>query len=247
MLHRLSFVTRAVLLGATVTLAACNWVLGLPEGIQADGGGGSGASAPGGGGNGAGPTEAGGGGGGNGAGGNGGGGNGGGGNDSGGGGSCPPEETQPEGVLFTQNGSFEMVDTDWSVTGGVSEPSVVAGGFCGCSYAEVTLDGSYGELRYIDTRTLPLGTTLRLRARIKAPDSVDVFAEMRGDNVALTPHETFGDDSLDEEGADGWRLAERMWVADSDLPDPHLAIAFDGSAGQVVGVDCVRLTYELPP
>lgn len=227
----------ALLCAAT---SGCNLLLGLDAGSERGGGGaggsGTGAGASGGGGSGgeAGAEP------------EGGGGtiSTGGGDEGGAGGAgCAPEENAGPGREIVANGSFESGVSSWIPS---SLPALtIVDGFCGCQAAEIELPGNYGELRNASFTVLPAGTTVRARARLRAPDSVAAALNVRGSNNDLEPPAQFMNDADDTEGSDGWRLAEITWtVPPFELEQTIAYIAVDGGAGQLVALDCISVTVE---
>lgn len=162
---------------------------------------------------------------------------------TGGTGGCPPEETAGPGTEVASNGSFESGTTNW--TSDFSPFDIHAGGFCGCQAGHTVLDGNYGELRYLELFSAPMGATIHFRVRIQAPDTVSAQVHVKHDAGVLAGAAVdFLPDGADPEGVDGWRLAAGEYVTDSVWADTYLDVAFDSSPGQSVLVDCLTITTE---
>jgi hypothetical protein len=219
---------------------ACNTILELDEiSVRADGEGGAGSAVGAGGAGGAPPMTSSNTGGGGGSEPSGGGGNGGGG--------CLPEESAGPGVEQLYNGSFEDFVDDWGWLQ-IDDIDTVELAFCGCSAATFTLSGTPQELRTYFIDVPEPGDTLHARARVFAPDNVDVtmyVADMIPEENQLGPPETFLPDADDTEGVDGWRLAEATWIVpENDTVDTRLVLTFHGASDEPVRVDCVDVTLQ---
>ena len=148
-----------------------------------------------------------------------------------------------QGTEIVLNRSFESFASSWMVTGGFPALSFDSDSFCGCTAATLTLPGGYGEVRSTSLVPVAAGSTLRLRARMRAPDSVAADIVIRGDAVNVEPPFNFQVDSADG-ATDGWRLAEGTTTTSTDLSAAGLVIELDGSAGVEVAFDCISATWE---
>ncbi|MFO0547319.1 MAG: hypothetical protein U0271_02965 [Polyangiaceae bacterium] len=161
----------------------------------------------------------------------------------GGTGGCPVEESAGPGNSVTSNGSFESGTQNW--TSDFTPFDTQAGSFCGCQAGHTVLDGNYGELRYLELFSAPMGATIHFRVRIQAPDTVSAQVHVKHDAGVLAGTAIdFLPDGSDPEGVDGWRLATGEYVTDSIWADTYLDVAFDSSPGQSVLVDCLSITVE---
>lgn len=223
-----------------LAFVGCNMVCGLDEPTlrAAGGAGGGGAPSQGGGGSAAGGAMTGGGGaaqGGAPVGGSGG--------EGGSAGGCPEEEPPLQGTELLVSPSFEQMSLGWTTTAGFPALTFDSDSLCGCVAAALTLPGTYGEVRSSLSGAIPAGSTLRLRARMRAPDSVVADIVLRGDNNNIEPPFSFQADAADGT-VDGWRLAQGTTVTTPALGEAYLAVELNGSADVVIGLDCMSATWE---